>query len=76
MPALQSALIYIVNYLPAVLVGILVYRKMKARYRRPLHEGTDPRVYVITVFCAAMTLLVTTVLLYFLISAYVVGLSA
>lgn len=76
MSALQSALIYAINYLPPVLVGIVVYRKMKVRYWRPLRKKTDPRVYVITLFCAALTLLATTALLYLLISAYYVGYSA
>ncbi len=70
MTPLQSALIYAINYLPAILVGICVFRKMKVRYKRPLHSGTDPRVYVITLFATAVTLLLTTLLLYVLIAAF------
>lgn len=72
----QTALIYIINYLPAVLAGVFTFRKMKARYKRPLHGGTDPRVYVVTFFAAAVTLLATTLLLYYLISVYYAGYTA
>ena len=76
MSPLQSALIYAINYLPPILVGIFTYRKMKARYKRPLHQGTDPRVYVVKIFAAAITLLAITLLLYYLISVYYAGYTA
>ncbi len=76
MSPLQSALIYTINYLPPILVGVVVFRKLKLRYKRPLHSGTDPRVYVITLFASALTLLFMTLLLYILVSAFYAGYTA
>lgn len=73
MTSLQTTLLYILNYLPPVLVGVYVFRKMKVRYKRPLHSGIDPRVYVITLFSAALTLLVLTLLIYYLVSVFYSG---
>ena len=70
MTQLQSALLTIVNYLPPILIAVHVYRKMKARYKRPLHKGTDPRVYIITFFAGALSLLFVTLALYLLIAAF------
>ena len=68
--SLQDTLLTILNFMPPILVGFYVFKKMKVRYARPLEKSTDLRVYAITLLAASLTLVATTALIFICIAAF------